>query len=550
MARLPTVGGDEGDWGAILNEYLLVAHNESGTLKNLFTNVKDYGAVGDGVADDTAAVQAAFNATLRLPIYIPTGNYNVSSLTFPDGVTIFGAGMFGPGASTITFSGTGTAFAPATNTYGLHVNIKDIAIVKAGTKAGTGIQLTGCYHSEITRVRVQNFSIGIDFDCLSWGCYFDVIDHCYLNQCITGIRLNGTSSWYCNANTLKENVFRGNTTGILANQYSDGNLYQRNDIEFLAAGTSICMDIAGNRSILEQNWLESVPASGDVFTALRVTGINNTLLNNIYVIQSGVGTSHQLVTALLDQTDVQEPSLGMRSAPAYFRRVKALGGGNLKAYWRMQEQTGTTASDASGNGLTATYRRTGSTLIGVSLANLGIGDRYYSAHFDGTGYLNIYTAGLNSAFNGAEGTISIFAKVDSGIWTDGLVRRIFYIGVDGNNSIEIQRPVDNNAIRFLYKAGGTTKSQYQFSLYTLDWLHLTLTWSKANDRVTAYVNGVAVGAALTGLGTWAGSLNSGNCMIGSVDATPTNPFIGTLAHATVFNRELSATEVDSLSRLV
>ncbi len=34
MARLPVVGDDENAWGGILNEFLLVAHNEDGTLKN------------------------------------------------------------------------------------------------------------------------------------------------------------------------------------------------------------------------------------------------------------------------------------------------------------------------------------------------------------------------------------------------------------------------------------------------------------------------------------------------------------------------------------
>lgn len=33
MARLPQIGGDEGNWGQILNEYLEVAHNADGTVK-------------------------------------------------------------------------------------------------------------------------------------------------------------------------------------------------------------------------------------------------------------------------------------------------------------------------------------------------------------------------------------------------------------------------------------------------------------------------------------------------------------------------------------
>ncbi len=34
MARLPTVGGDNNDWGTVLNEFLGVGHNSDGTVKN------------------------------------------------------------------------------------------------------------------------------------------------------------------------------------------------------------------------------------------------------------------------------------------------------------------------------------------------------------------------------------------------------------------------------------------------------------------------------------------------------------------------------------
>lgn len=33
MARLPQPGGDDGNWGIILNEYLRQIHTESGDLK-------------------------------------------------------------------------------------------------------------------------------------------------------------------------------------------------------------------------------------------------------------------------------------------------------------------------------------------------------------------------------------------------------------------------------------------------------------------------------------------------------------------------------------
>jgi hypothetical protein len=65
-------------------------------IVNQALNVKDYGAVGDGVADDTAAIQAALNAVTvgGRAVYLPAGRYKVTStLTVTqDGTTIFGDG--------------------------------------------------------------------------------------------------------------------------------------------------------------------------------------------------------------------------------------------------------------------------------------------------------------------------------------------------------------------------------------------------------------------------------------------------------------------------
>lgn len=61
--------------------FLSTGSTTARTLANRFAdvvNVKDFGAVGDGVADDTAAIQAAIDS-LSGTIYFPDGNYVTSS---------------------------------------------------------------------------------------------------------------------------------------------------------------------------------------------------------------------------------------------------------------------------------------------------------------------------------------------------------------------------------------------------------------------------------------------------------------------------------------
>jgi hypothetical protein len=61
-------------------------------------SVQDFGAVGDGVANDTAAIQEAINyaAPLGISVFIPAGVYSITALTFPvqqGGIELYGEAM-------------------------------------------------------------------------------------------------------------------------------------------------------------------------------------------------------------------------------------------------------------------------------------------------------------------------------------------------------------------------------------------------------------------------------------------------------------------------
>ena len=93
MSRLPLPG--EQNWGAILNDFLRVAHREDGELGGVppVINARDFGAKGDDSTNDTAALQQAVQAAAGgRTLFIPTGIYLTCKLILPSNITICGEG--------------------------------------------------------------------------------------------------------------------------------------------------------------------------------------------------------------------------------------------------------------------------------------------------------------------------------------------------------------------------------------------------------------------------------------------------------------------------
>lgn len=119
-------------------------------------SVKDFGAVGDGVADDTAAIQAALNASYG--VYFPSGTYLVSStLTLRTRHNLKGESA----QSTTLQANTNITVLSATDKQRIVIEDLEIFGIGKATSTGSGIQLVNTPYCVFSRVYIIGFNRGV-----------------------------------------------------------------------------------------------------------------------------------------------------------------------------------------------------------------------------------------------------------------------------------------------------------------------------------------------------------------------------------------------------
>ena len=200
---------DKSNLVAAINEVLVDIADVQKYADIQWVTPQMYGALANGVHDDTTAIQTAIN-TGKL-VYFPRGIYRTTgTLTLTQGTHLMGSmGSQAHGntyGATILHDGAGNTISIPASTPCI---IENLLINKINNTGGTGIDIYNSDHFQIKYVKVINHNIGISVN----GCSFGELDHCVCER-------NYLDGFYLTSNTTL-GACQVQITGCLA-ELNDG----------------------------------------------------------------------------------------------------------------------------------------------------------------------------------------------------------------------------------------------------------------------------------------------------------------------------------------
>lgn len=297
MNDIPQYPWAEGEklYASALNAAIANAGGITGAASGII-NVKNYGAKGDGVTDDTAGVQAALNAAAGGgDVWFPAGTYFLASavsLSPTQNVHVHGAGT---GVSILKCSSSGIAIALPSNSC---VTVSDLTFARAATgSANTGLSIISPDQSATCRMYNLEFGNQAQMATTSWATAISIVGQGV--PILDAIKIwmpNGTGSAGPIGITYAGNDTTHTATGLrIANSFIQGGQYgvhMGNNTEglYLVAtdiiGTDYC--VYWSPTAGASNWLTATSCHFNCnISGVYVRGVNFIQLVNNFFLRGG-----------------------------------------------------------------------------------------------------------------------------------------------------------------------------------------------------------------------------------------------------------------------